>query len=56
MEENHLIIAQADKELSTLCDTELRDKLRELKVFEILNGEKANPHFLELAKKNHYDK
>ena len=50
-EENHLSIAQAEKELSTLCDTELRDKLRELKVFEILNAEKANPHFLELAKK-----
>ena len=43
---------QAEKELSTLCDTELRDKLRELKVYEILNAEKANPHFLELAKKS----
>ena len=51
MEENHIIIAQAEKELSTLCDTELRDRLRELKVFEILNAEKANPFFLELAKK-----
>ena len=51
-QENHLIITQAKKELSTLCDTELRDKLRELKVYEILNAEKANPHFLELAKKS----
>ena len=32
-------------------DSELRDKLQELKIFEILQAEKANAHFLEIAKK-----
>ena len=31
-------------------DSELRDKLQELKIFEILQAEKANAH-LEIAKK-----
>ena len=30
---------------------ELREKLQDLKIFEILNAEKSSPHFLDLAKK-----
>ena len=29
----------------------MRDKLQELKIFEILNAEKSSPHFLDLTKK-----
>ena len=32
-------------------DSELRDKLQELKIFEILQAEKANAYFWEIAKK-----
>ena len=50
-EENHIKIRQAERELGKILDSELRDKLQELKIFEILQAEKANDHFLEIAKK-----
>ena len=34
-----------------MSDTEIRDRLQDLKFFEILNAEKSNPHFFDLAKK-----
>ena len=50
-EANYAKIRDLEKELGNICDLELRDKLQELKIFEILNAEKSSPHFLELAKK-----
>ena len=44
-------LTRAEKELAKLCDSELREKLQDLKIFEILQAEKSNPHFLEIAKK-----
>ena len=35
-----------------MSDTEIRDRLQDLKIFEILNAEKSNPHFFDLAKKS----
>jgi hypothetical protein len=40
-----------EKELAVLRDSEVRDKLMDLKIFEILNAERASPHFLNIARK-----
>ena len=50
-EKNHLEIMQAERELGKIYDSELRDKLQELKIFEILQAKKFNAHFLDIAKK-----
>ena len=50
-EANHLEILHAERELGKIHDNELRDKLQDLKFFEILQAEKANAHFLDIAKK-----
>ena len=44
--------AMIERELTQILDTELRDGLAKTKIFEILNAERASPHFLSLAKKN----
>ena len=50
-EANHLEILHAERELGKIHDNELRDKLQDLNFFEILQAEKANAHFLDIAKK-----
>ena len=45
-------IFNLEKNLGKILDNELRDKLQDYKVFEVLNAEKASPHFLEICKKN----
>ena len=37
--------------MGKIYDSELRDKLQELKIFEILQAKKFNAHFLDIAKK-----
>ena len=44
-------IFQAEKDLGKICDNEVRDKLQDLKIFEILKSEKPSPHFIDIAKK-----
>ena len=44
-------IFNLEKNLGKILDNELRDKLQDYKVFEVLNAEKASPHFLEICKK-----
>ena len=45
-------IKTLEAELRAVSDTEIRDRLQDLKIFEILNAEKSNPHFFDLAKKS----
>ena len=45
------IVGQAEKDLGKICDNEVRDKLQDLKIFEILKSEKPSPHFIDIAKK-----
>ena len=49
--ENSGAIFQAEKDLGKICDNEVRDKLQDLKIFEILKSEKPSPHFIDIAKK-----
>ena len=50
-EGNSAEIRKLERELGKIQDGELRDKLQDLKIFEILNAEKSSPHFLDLTKK-----
>ena len=50
-EANYLGILHAERELGKIHDNELRDKLQDLKFFEILQAEKANAHFLDICSK-----
>ena len=50
-EENFVRIFKLEKEIGKIRDENLRDKLKNLKIFECLNAEKASPHFLNIAKK-----
>ena len=52
---NSDLIHQEEKLLSNILDQEVRDRLRDLKIFEILNSEWACPHFLDLCKKTAQD-
>ena len=47
-------IFNLEKNLGKILDNELRDKLQDYKVFEVLNAEKASTHFLEICKKKQY--
>jgi len=51
-EENFVRIFKLEKEIGKIRDENLRDKLKNLKIFEGLNAEKASPHFLSIAKKS----
>ena len=48
---NYLEILHAERELGKIHNNELRDKLQDLKFFEILQAEKANAHFLDICSK-----
>ena len=50
-DENYVSIFESEHKLALLRDGEVRDKLMDLKIFEILNAERASPHFLNIAKK-----
>jgi len=41
-----------EKEICSIRDTTLREKLANLKIFECLHAEKPSPHFLSIAKKS----
>jgi len=43
-------ISRLEKEILIIRDMDLKNKLRDLKIFECLNAEKAMPHFLNIAK------
>ena len=47
------LIIETERLLGRLVDTELRDKLEDYKVYEILLAEHLSPHFLDMCKKNH---
>ena len=46
------LIIKTERLLGRLVDTELRDKLEDYKVYEILHAECSSPHFLDICKKN----
>ena len=46
------LIIETERLLGRLVDTELRDKLEDYKVYEILHAERSSPHFLDICKKN----
>jgi hypothetical protein len=48
---NQVQIFKLEKTLEAIIDTELREKLLEIKSFECLHAEKATAHFLNIAKK-----
>jgi len=45
-------IFKIEKKLEKIRDEDLKDKLRDLKIFECLNAERSSPHFLNIAKKS----
>ena len=45
------LIVETERLLGRLVDTELRDKLEDYKVYEILHAERSSPHFLDICKK-----
>ena len=45
------LIIETERLLGRLVDTELRDKLEDYKVYEILHAECSSPHFLDICKK-----
>ncbi len=45
------LITETENKLRAIRDNELRDKLRDTKIFEYLNAERATPLLLNLAKK-----
>ena len=45
------LIIETERLLGRLVDTELRDKLEDYKVYEILHAERSSPHFLDICKK-----
>ena len=49
---NFNAIFALEKKVAKIKDDELRLKLRDLKIFECLNAEKASPHFLNIANKS----
>jgi len=52
---NYDAISVLEKQLQNIRNEELKGKLKNLKVFECLNAEKASPHFLNIAKKTKTD-
>ena len=55
--DNHLEIFRIEKELTAIKETQIRDQMSDMKIFEHLNAERASQHFLDLAKvtKNEVD-
>jgi len=51
-DENFDEIFACEKRIGKIRDTELKNRLRDLKIFECLNAEKASPHFLNIANKS----
>ncbi len=50
--QNANIITEIENKLKIKKDLLLRDKLKDIKIFECLNAEKATPLLLNIAKKN----
>ena len=48
--DNHLEIFRIEKELTAIKETQIRDQMSNMKIFEHLNAERASQHFLDLAK------
>ena len=48
--DNHLEIFKIEKELTAIKETQIRDQMADMKIFEHLNAERASKHFLDLAK------
>ena len=51
-EANFEQIFNLERNIGKIRDADLRNKLRDLKIFECLSAEKATPHFLNIAKKS----
>ncbi len=50
-EQNFENIFRLEKDIEKVRERDLKVKLKNLKIFECLNAEKASPHFLNIAKK-----
>jgi hypothetical protein len=50
-EQNSVVIAELENSLKIKNDYRLREKLKDIKIFECLHAEKATPLLLDLAKK-----
>ncbi len=50
-EDNFSNIFSIERKIQQIKNNELVNKLRDLRIFECLNAEKAMPHFLNIAKK-----
>ena len=48
--DNHLEIFRIEKELTAIKETQIREQMSDMKIFEHLNAERASQHFLDLAK------
>jgi hypothetical protein len=44
-----------ERQIQKIRETDLKEKLKSLKIFECINAERANPHFLNIAKKTKSD-
>jgi len=51
-EANFEQIFNLERNIGKIRDADLKNKLRDLKIFECLSAEKATPHFLNIAKKS----
>jgi hypothetical protein len=49
---NLIAIAEFEAEIKAIRDCDLRDRIKDIKIFECLNAEKATPLMVSLAKKN----
>jgi hypothetical protein len=49
--ENQSKIFDLERDLGRIIDSELKDRMMDLKIFDCLHAEKATSHFLNLAKK-----
>jgi hypothetical protein len=54
-ERNFESIFDTEKKLQKIRSDDLNNKLRDLRIFECLNAEKASPHFLNIAKKSNQE-
>jgi exonuclease III len=50
---NSISIAEIETEIKVIRDCDLRDRIKDIKIFECLNAEKATPLMVSLAKKTH---
>jgi hypothetical protein len=49
---NSGIVAEVESEIKLIWDCDLRDRIRDIKIFECLNAEKATPLLVSLSKKS----